>query len=89
MSAIDNLKQSRRKAGLRLADYAIALGYRSSDRHNLRQQVYDMESGRKDIPPWIERLAIMYSRYGVPKAFLAPRDYSKNPETGQKENETE
>jgi hypothetical protein len=57
-------------SGLSQAAYAIALGYRSDDRKNLRQQVNDMASGRKPIPPQIARLVEMFRRYGVPSDFL-------------------
>lgn len=42
-------------SGLSQADFALALGYRSKDRKNLRQQVNDMANGRKPVPRHIER----------------------------------
>lgn len=60
----------REQIGLNQADFAIALGYRSTDRKNLRQQVNDMEGGRKAITAQISRLVAMFGRYGVPSDFL-------------------
>jgi hypothetical protein len=35
-----------------------------------RQQVYDMEHGRKPVSPIVARLAEMFRRFGVPEDFL-------------------
>lgn len=61
-------------SGLSQADYALALGYGSPDRKNLRQQVCDMASGRKPISPQAARLAEMFRRHGVPADFLPATD---------------
>lgn len=60
------LRAARETCGLSQADWAMALGYRSTDRKNLRQQVNDMEGGRKPITPQVARLAEMFRRFGVP-----------------------
>lgn len=64
------LKAARETCGLSQSEWAIALGYRSDDRKNLRQQVNDMEGGRKTITPQVGRLAEMFRRHGVPVEWL-------------------
>lgn len=64
------IKSCRQACGLDQAGWAIALGYRSADRKNLRQQVNDMEGGRKPITAQIARLAEMYRRFGVPADMM-------------------
>ena len=66
----DELRAARKTIGLSQADFALALGYRNHDRQGLRQQVNDMEGGRKAITPQIARLAEMLRRYGVPPEFV-------------------
>lgn len=62
-----------RAGPLRPPSRAAALGYRSATPGNLRQQTYEMESGRRPITPQVARLAEMYRRFGVP-ADLAAAD---------------
>ena len=64
-----DLRTARETLGLSQADFAIALGYRNHDRQGLRQQVNDMEAGRKAITPQTARLAEMFRRFGVPEEF--------------------
>jgi transcriptional regulator with XRE-family HTH domain len=64
------LRSAREQIGLSQADFAIALGYRNHDRQGLRQQVNDMEAGRKTITPQVARLAEMLRRHGVPSDFM-------------------
>lgn len=66
-----NLRTARETLGLSQADFALALGYRNHDRQGLRQQVNDMEAGRKSITPQTARLAEMFRRFGVPSEFMA------------------
>ena len=63
------LRTARETLGLSQADFALALGYRNHDRQGLRQQVNDMEAGRKSITPQTARLAEMFRRFGVPEEF--------------------
>lgn len=63
-------KAARKSCRLRLAEWALALCYRSEDRKNLRKQINDMEAGRKAITPQVARLAEMYRRYGVPEEWI-------------------
>jgi transcriptional regulator with XRE-family HTH domain len=64
------VRDARVKSGLSAADLAKALGYRIATSHGMRQQVYDMEQGRKPITPMVQRLCVMFVRYGVPDDFL-------------------
>ena len=61
-----NFRAIRERLGLSQGDFALALGYRSLDRKNLRQQVNDMEGGRKPITPQVARLVSMFDAFGVP-----------------------
>lgn len=63
------LRTARETLGLTQAEFALALGYRNHDRQGLRQQVYEMETGRKAITPQTARLAEMFRRFGVPEEF--------------------
>lgn len=83
----ETVKMARRKSGLSAADFGAALGYRHDNRHHMRQQVYDMETGRKPVSPMVARLAEMFRRHGVPKDFWAPRIPQEIRNFGQKENE--
>lgn len=65
-----DFRAARETTGLSLAEFAIALGYRNHDRQGLRQQVNDMEGGRKPITPQVGRLAEMFRRFGVPPEFM-------------------
>jgi transcriptional regulator with XRE-family HTH domain len=60
------LRAARETLGLGQAEFALALGYQNHDRQGLRQQVNDMEAGRKSITPQTGRLAEMFRRFGVP-----------------------
>lgn len=66
----ETFRATRERLGMSQGDFAVALGYRSADRKNLRQQVNDMEGGRKPITAQIERLVTMFDRFGVPQDFL-------------------
>lgn len=65
-----DLRTARETLGLSQAEFALALGYRNHDRQGLRQQVYEMETGRKAITPQTARLAEMFRRFGVPEEFM-------------------
>jgi transcriptional regulator with XRE-family HTH domain len=69
-SSSDDLRAARETLGLSQADFAIALGYRNHDRQGLRQQVNDMEAGRKAVTPQVARLAEMFRRFGIPPEFM-------------------
>ena len=70
----DELRSIRERLGLYQADFALALGYRNHTRQGLRQQVNDMEGGRKSITPQVARLVVMFGRFGVPAEFFAGDD---------------
>jgi transcriptional regulator with XRE-family HTH domain len=67
-------RAARETLGLSQAEFALALGYQNHDRQGLRQQVNDMEAGRKSITPQTGRLAEMFRRFGVPPEFLTAGD---------------
>ena len=64
-----SFRAARKSLGLSQAEFARALGYRSADNHTLRQQVCDMEAGRKPIQPQVYRLAEMFARVGIPEEW--------------------
>lgn len=66
----DIVKQARRASGLAAADFAKALGYRLKSRQQARQQIEDMETGRKPVSGIVERLCLMFLRFGIPNDFL-------------------
>lgn len=59
----------RHRLGLSLVEMGRALGY-DGNRNTVQVAVGRYESGGRDIPPWIGRLAHMYGRHGVPRQFL-------------------
>ena len=61
----------RQKLGLTLNEWALALGYGRGNRNTRQVTVRKYEAGEREIPPWIERLTLMYQRHGVPDRFLA------------------
>lgn len=73
------LRTARETLGLSQADFALALGYRNHDRQGLRQQVYEMETGRKAITPQTARLAEMLRRFSVPREFMAASHSTRGP----------
>jgi transcriptional regulator with XRE-family HTH domain len=58
-------KAIRRELGLTVRDFGRALGYQGND-NTISVQVRQYECGDRIPPPWIERLAIMFGRHGVP-----------------------
>ena len=59
------LKSIRKALGLSTKELGRAFGYRGND-NTISVQVRAYESGGREIPPWIERLALMFKRHGVP-----------------------
>jgi DNA-binding transcriptional regulator YiaG len=88
------MRQIRRKLGLNIKQWALALGYRGK-RNTLQKQVSRWEFGDRPIPVWIERLARMYEKHGVPRTYyLEPplklkRLLHKAREKAQRPNATE
>lgn len=68
--ASDTVKEARRSSGLPAADFARALGYRLRNRQLARQQIEDLETGRKPVTGIVERLCLMFLRFGIPDDFL-------------------
>lgn len=58
-------KSIRKDLGFSTAQWGRALGYQGTD-NTVSVQVRRYESGRREIPPWIARLAEMLGRHGVP-----------------------
>lgn len=63
-----DFKARRRALGLSLFQIAQAIGY-GGDRDNQMTTIRKFESGARPIPPWIERLIVMYSRHGIPDEY--------------------
>jgi transcriptional regulator with XRE-family HTH domain len=62
------LKAIRRELGLSTRELGAAFGYRGNE--NTRAvAIRQYENGDRPIPPWIARLAEMFSRHGVPPAW--------------------
>lgn len=62
------LKAIRKALGLSTRELGAALGYRGNP-NTLAVSIRLYESGAREIPPWIGRLAEMFSRHGVPPAW--------------------
>jgi len=62
----DELRAIRKTAapGMSQADYARLMGYR--DRHTYRRY----ETGTRDIPPLVEKLALMIAAHGTIKPLI-------------------
>lgn len=57
------LRAIRDHLGLTQTEMGRALGYSGP---NTRQTVHRYETGEREAPPWIIRLAEMYRRHGIP-----------------------
>jgi transcriptional regulator with XRE-family HTH domain len=60
------LKTIRKGLGLSVIEMGLALGYQGND-NTLSVQIRRYELGYRPIPPWIGRLAYMYSKFGIPE----------------------
>lgn len=66
------LRAIREGLGLSLVGMGRALGYQGT-RDTLNAQMHKYESEVRPIPPWIARLATMFSLHGVPRQWrIAP-----------------
>ena len=54
----------RKRLGLSTVEMGRALGYEGQD-NTVSVTVRRYESGQRDIPPWIARLAAMYGKHGL------------------------
>lgn len=63
------LRAIRQQLGLSLVQMGRALGY-AGNRNTLQVSVARYEDDTREIPPWIERLATMYHKHGIPSQFL-------------------
>lgn len=66
----DELVAIRKGFGMSPAKFGRALGYQGDIRGTMRRY----ENGSKEIPPWIERLALMFERHGIPDEWLEGDD---------------
>lgn len=64
----EEFKAIRRELGLSAKAFGAALGY-TGVKNTISVQIRRYESGERPIPPWIERLAVMYGRHGIPSEW--------------------
>jgi transcriptional regulator with XRE-family HTH domain len=64
----NNLKSTRHALGLSLLEMGRALGY-CGTAQTIKTQIHRYETGARQAPPWIMRLAAMYARHGIPPEF--------------------
>lgn len=65
----DELKAIRADLALGVVDFGKALGYTGGDK-SITVAIRRFECGMREIPPSIDRLARMYSRFGIPKGWI-------------------
>lgn len=68
------MKRIRHERGLSTAQWGRALGYRGA---NVQVQVRQLENGVKPIPRFVERLARMFERHGVPEEWLEEEELER------------
>lgn len=59
------MRAVRTRHGLSTFEFARAIGYRGKD-SSLDCQIRRYELGIREIPPWINRLVLMFDAYGIP-----------------------
>ena len=62
----EEFRRIREDLGLSTEKFGRALGYQGTYGIAARH-IRRFESGARSLPPWIERLAAMYGRHGVPE----------------------
>jgi transcriptional regulator with XRE-family HTH domain len=62
----EEFRRIREDLGLSTEKFGRALGYQGTYGIAARH-IRRFESGARTLPPWIERLAAMYRRHGVPE----------------------
>lgn len=62
------LRNIREAFGLSASEMGKALGY-SGPRANVAVHIRRLERDARRIPPSVERLATMFTRYGIPKEW--------------------
>jgi len=67
----DDLNEIRCKLGLSTSEFGYALGFHGQ-RRGVSITIRRLESGEKEITPWVARLALMFEQHGVPPQFLDP-----------------
>lgn len=68
----EDLRACRKHLGMNAITFGAALGY-SGDDESIGVQIRRYEAGRRPIPSWIERLALMYALHGAPAEILLKR----------------
>ena len=62
------LRTIREAFGLSASVMGMALGY-SGPKANVAVHMRRLERDAREIPPSVERLALMYARHGIPKEW--------------------
>lgn len=65
----DTLRAIRKRLGLTVMEMGKAFGWQGTAK-TMREQLNRYETGKREIPPAISRLAIMFDRFKVPGDFL-------------------
>jgi transcriptional regulator with XRE-family HTH domain len=69
----EQLKAIREKLGLTLWDWGQVLGY-TGNRNTVQVLLRRYETGeRTPLPPLLERTALMFGRYGIPREYDLPQ----------------
>lgn len=64
----EDLRAIRHKLGLSVYDFGRALGYSGND-NTVGVSIRRYETNARPIPPYLERLATMYGKHGVPREY--------------------
>lgn len=62
------LKAIRKRLGLSTTEMGRAFGYAGGD-VSTSGTIRKYESGQREIPPWLGRLAQMYDKHGIPPGW--------------------
>ena len=55
--------------GLSELEWGLVLGYGGKP-GTVRRHIRKIEAGTREITPWLERLAEMYRRHGIPQEWM-------------------
>lgn len=66
----------RESFGLSVMQWCLVLGY-DNPKPGTKRTIISYESGKKEIPGYIESLVIMYERFGIPSDFLEDAGINK------------
>jgi len=65
----DELRAIRNGLDLSAFAFGLALGY-TGNRNTIQTQIRKYESGAREVPALVARLAIMFRDHGVPQDFI-------------------